>query len=565
MAENFQDYVSYGGSTLADLGDAIVIGGTNTNAASKSVVFNNSGTSGALVWGPSANRTISLPDASGVALLSSQGILSVSAGGAQVTSGQLLFSNNNGVSFGINGQTFTASVASQTNDTAGFYAIGNTTQNSSTTFDIRTLSFNGLGNITVGFSNGSIQISGAGGGGGSPNFSAGTTSGNLASVVFSNSNNVSFGLNGSTITATVTVPAQSNQTVGLYALGNTTQNSSTTLDARTLSYNAAGAITMGYSNGSIQVSAAQTSSLVGVGGLVVSTNGSTISVSGPTLTNYEPQAIVNTATFGPGQNTWYLEPFEIPGNISGGRINQVYSFSSSSGTAGNFVLTGSASYGTGTSGSIGNGYTFIKNLALYSLDVGTNSTRLASFWSNSMSFALSRTMSISQAGGTAISLSLGISMSYVVSVGTNGSYTTTQLTSTKTTSTASSVMNTTAVSSFYSSFYNMLNLPGGLIIPVGFNTTIQPGNYWLALMQSTTSATSGTNLGLFVTSNMINFTLPTISSYRVWGQTTSVNSALAAGAGSFSATSASPPTTINFTAVNTLATRQYFHFLNSTI
>lgn len=39
------------------------------------------------------------------------------------------------------------------------------------------------------------------GGAGSVNFSAGTTSNNLTNVVFSNSNNVSFGLNGSTITA----------------------------------------------------------------------------------------------------------------------------------------------------------------------------------------------------------------------------------------------------------------------------------------------------------------------------------------------------------------------------
>src|SRR5258706_3554355 len=48
------------------------------------------------------------------------------------------------------------------------------------------------------------------------NFSAGTTSSNIGSVVFSNSNGVSFGLNGSTITATVKtdyLTSQSNQNV----------------------------------------------------------------------------------------------------------------------------------------------------------------------------------------------------------------------------------------------------------------------------------------------------------------------------------------------------------------
>jgi hypothetical protein len=235
VAENFQDNVAYGGSTFSISGDALVIGASNTNATSKTLFFNNNSTSGALVWGPSANRTISLPDASGVVLLSSQGVLSVSAGGAQVTSGQLIFSNSNGVSFGVNGQTITATIATS------------------------------LTNI---------------------NFSAGTTSSNLSAIVFSNSNNVSFGLNGATVTATISVPAQTNQTVGLYGLGNTTQNSSTTLDARTLSFNGAGIITVGYSNGSIQLSAttaAQTVQTIGLYGLGNTTQNSSTTLDARTL------------------------------------------------------------------------------------------------------------------------------------------------------------------------------------------------------------------------------------------------------------------------------------------
>jgi hypothetical protein len=87
-------------------------------------------------------------------------IQAISAGTAAITSGTLIFSNSNGVSFGANGQTITASF---------------------------------LG----------------GGGAGSVNFSAGTTSNNLTNIVYSNSNGVSFGLNGSTITATVATNYQS--------------------------------------------------------------------------------------------------------------------------------------------------------------------------------------------------------------------------------------------------------------------------------------------------------------------------------------------------------------------
>jgi hypothetical protein len=39
------------------------------------------------------------------------------------------------------------------------------------------------------------------------------------SIVFSNSNGVGFGLNAGTLTASYTVPTQSNQSVGMYALG----------------------------------------------------------------------------------------------------------------------------------------------------------------------------------------------------------------------------------------------------------------------------------------------------------------------------------------------------------
>lgn len=173
------------------------------------------------------------------------GVLTVTgANGSSVGASTLAFSNSNGMTLGVstaaNGATVTGSYtqAAQTNQTAGLYASSQTFgQSSSSTHDARSLTIYGSGGVSVGWSNGSLGISG------------------------------------------ITTAAQTNQTIGLYALGNTTQNSSSTMDARTLSFNALGAMTMGYSNGSIQVSAPGTSSLVGVGGISISTNGSTISIS----------------------------------------------------------------------------------------------------------------------------------------------------------------------------------------------------------------------------------------------------------------------------------------------
>jgi len=279
-------------------------------------------------------------------------------GANSISTGTARFTNANGVSFTINGQTISGSV----NQSVSLYALGNTTQNSSTNLANSVLSLNAIGSLTIGYSNGSIQFSApnalttamqsgsqsqlwimgnssatiggtnisgtvysngmslsvaAPGGGGAINVSAGTTSNNLQTVVFSNSNNVSFGLNGSTITGSI--PAQSNQTVGMYALGNTTQNSSSTFDARTLSYNFLGAMTGGYSNGSIQISAPNTSSISATGGLSVVQNGSTLSMGFPapaTLSRWDgmEDAFVSLNTI--GQGSLSIQQVYIPYNVT---------------------------------------------------------------------------------------------------------------------------------------------------------------------------------------------------------------------------------------------------------
>lgn len=138
-----------------------------------------------------------------------------------------------------------------------------------------------------------------GGGGGSLSLSAGTSSAALGSVEFANSNGVSFGLNGATVTAqhngltsqsnqalsaangsfafqTATfansngisfstgtqgiyashngLTSQSNQQVSLYAVGNTTQSTSGTQGAASLSFRGEGVASVGVSNGSVVVS-----------------------------------------------------------------------------------------------------------------------------------------------------------------------------------------------------------------------------------------------------------------------------------------------------------------------
>lgn len=84
------------------------------------------------------------------------------------------------------------------------FATSNTTQSSSGLRDIRALTFAGAGGVSVGVTNGSVVISGGAGGGGGIAAQAGTQTATSGTVVFSNSNNVTFGMsNSSVVTASV--------------------------------------------------------------------------------------------------------------------------------------------------------------------------------------------------------------------------------------------------------------------------------------------------------------------------------------------------------------------------
>jgi hypothetical protein len=191
------------------------------------------------------------------------GISGIQVSDTTYTSGTVTFRNANGISFGssgANGISASYTVPTQTVDTAGVYALGNTTgQSSSSTYDLRTLSVEGAGIVSVGWSNSSLRISAT-----QSNQAASASNGSFTfqTLNFSNANNVTFGTSAGGIVS-ASVAAQTNQSGGIYALGNTTgQSSSSTYDARTLSIEGAGFISVGWSNGSFRISGTQTNPVV---------------------------------------------------------------------------------------------------------------------------------------------------------------------------------------------------------------------------------------------------------------------------------------------------------------
>jgi hypothetical protein len=224
---------------------------------------------------------------------------SISAGAASASLGQVVFSNSNGVTFGLNGQTVTATVATN-------YLTTAMASNRGSDFVQATAAFAGTNaSGTIASSGISISVA-APGGGGLTNIkvSGGTLSALRSDLTFGDSNGVSFGLNtNGVITATVATNyqsqgaylttamasnrgtdfvqataafagtnasgtinstgisvsvnatvEQSNQTVGLYASSNTYLTSSGTVDARSLTFRGDKSITVGVSAGEVMFS-----------------------------------------------------------------------------------------------------------------------------------------------------------------------------------------------------------------------------------------------------------------------------------------------------------------------
>lgn len=372
------NFANSNGVTFSNSAGSVVASYNSTSAAGQGTTFAGTNISASMTLN-TAGLNLALSGAAG-----GGGSPNISAGTTSGNLGSIVFSNSNGVSFGLNGSTITASASGAGASVTVLAQSQTTGQSSSGTLALSALNVAGYGIISVGWSASTLQISGPG----TTNFanlsvSAGTTSGSLGSLVFSNSNGVSFGLNGSTITASaagggggaaisagtqstnggtvvfsnsnnisfgmsnssvITASySQSADTIGLYALGNTTQNSSTTLDARTLSFNALGAMTMGYSNGSIQVSAPATSSISGTGAVSISVNGSTISIGAPnygTLSFYDNgmhRASPAASQFGVGSIA--LQPIQMQGNFSISALEQFVSGSFSTSSNSSYAAT----------------------------------------------------------------------------------------------------------------------------------------------------------------------------------------------------------------------------------
>lgn len=321
------------------------------------------------------------------------------------------------ISISTNGSTVSIG-ASQSNQNISLYALGNTTQNSSTVLNASVLSLNGIQGITVGFSNGSIQLSGATGG----------TGGGGGGIALA--------------------------------------NSQTTYTSGTAHLSGAGAITVASTTGqSYIISAPGSSSISGTGQVSISVNGSTISIGVPsalTVSRYNEFKESPMVAGEIGQASLHMQPWLIP-NLHMDRV----------------VLHKAFSNATNSS----NSFTVSDWVGIYTQNVSTLSLL------HSVSFSTNFSGS-----------------------GTAGSY---------------------------------LSYGGGIkAVTIGLTQTLTEGMYWIGIIQrTTTGGGAGHTLNQVLNSQMN-------SSYRgIMGAATTVSAQMSLGFGVYSATTSAMPASVAFTQI----------------
>ena len=412
------------------------------------------------------------------------------SGNTGTVANQMILAGGNNITLSqatnTDGITVTISAPNQTNQTLGLYAASNTTQNSSTTLDARSLTIQGAGIISAGYSNGSIIISATSVGGGAALKGSGTYTQSTGTVEFANSNGITFGLsNNGTMTASHNgITSQSNQNISLYGLGNTTQNSSTVLNASNLSFNGLGIASVGYSNGSIQISvpagvpspvnfSAGTTS-ANLGSVVFNNaNNITFGLDAGTITasyqepiqSYYNNGLKYQGTTGLNLSTNFnfFQPFLLPYNISASyiRVPNIWLFGSTS-----FATTANNSFTFRQTGSV--------YANIYTKGIGASSKSLQYLTGGSVSYVYQVRAEI---GAASNNQTVSFNFTYPSSEGNaQGNYTLTY----NNNSTACNIF-TTVLTSFNG--WRYLDIP--------FAASLSLGDYWIAFVQSSSTATTG--------------------------------------------------------------------------
>jgi len=257
------------------------------------------------------------------------------------------FGNLNGMSFytsngSMVGSYTVPSVPAQTNQTIGIYGSSQTTgQSSSSTYDARSITLRGAGNISVGNSGGEVIISATGGAGVTPVVSNSAGSFSFTTLNFSNANNVTWGTSaGSIVTASVAAPGAAAEN-NWFALTGANTAGNTTASGSTIGLSGINLTLSGTNGSAINISAPATSSLSATGQVSMSTNGSTISIGVPapiTHSRYNEFKESPLVAGEIGQASLHIQPWLMP-NLQYDRVVLHKAFSNATNSSFSFTVS----------------------------------------------------------------------------------------------------------------------------------------------------------------------------------------------------------------------------------
>ncbi len=316
-----------GAGGLISTGTAMLAGGNNiTLSQNGNTISINGGAGGAA--GSNTFGMSNLGNTSGISgVISGSAVQYAFAGGNNVTLNQ---------SINASSATITISAASQSVQTQNVHnvTLGGNTAGAMAQISSGTMTLAGGNNIVLSQNGNAVTISGSAQSAQTQSniqaFYDGINSISTGTVRFLNSNGVSFGINGQTITASVAAGGGGNGVAisaggGLFSTG-------------TLGVNATGALTISSGAQSLTLSVPQVSSLSATGAVSISTNGSTISIGAPvvpsaTLSRFEYPEGLFTSLGAIGQGSLSINHMYVPFNVTGSAMKIGGSVSASTATS----------------------------------------------------------------------------------------------------------------------------------------------------------------------------------------------------------------------------------------
>lgn len=319
--------------------------------------------------------------------------------GTTIATGTVVLSNSNGISFGLNGSTVTGSVAAGATATGNFGGLGAGTQ-TATSGTVVMANSNG---ITFGMS-GSSQITASVSR--EPSIAAGTQTGSSGTIVFSNSNGVTFGMSNSSV-----VTASYSQSTGPNAIA---VNAAGSITAGTAVFSNSNNITFGLNGSTVTASAsfpAQVAFGISAGTQSVSTgtlvfsdsNGLSFGMSGSSRitmsVSREPVIAINAAGSITAGTAVFSNSNNVTFGLNGSTVTASASYSQSTGpnaiavnaagsiTAGTAVFSNSNNVSFGINGSTITATVTVPAETPFGISAGTQSVSTGTMvFSNSNNF-----------------------------------------------------------------------------------------------------------------------------------------------------------------------------------